>query len=301
MRLLDALRSATERLERAGVEDPHVDAELLVLHAAGLGRLAAYTENPEIDRRLVSRINSLVRRRLRSEPVQYITGSVEFLGLRIRVGKGVLIPRPETELLVQEAVTAVHSSRFKIRGFEKKIEHGTSNAEPVSVLDLCTGSGCIALAIGREFPDARVMATDISAKALRYARRNAEENGIANVEFLKGSLFAPLKKGACFDLIISNPPYVRTAAIDALQPEVRDWEPRAALDGGDDGLGFYRAILDDAAARLNTGGTLLLEIGFDQGAAVNELAIGAGLADVSVIRDYAGLDRIVKARKTLSS
>lgn len=291
MRLLDALRLATEQLERAGLEDPHVDAELLVLHAAGLDRLAAYTENPEIDRLLASRIKSLLRRRLRSEPVQYITGSVEFLGLKIAVGKGVLIPRPETELLVQEAVEA-------LKDFCSL--PGTPHASR-SILDLCTGSGCIALAIGREFPDARVIATDISAKALRYARGNAEENGIANVEFLKGPLFAPLKKQASFDLIVSNPPYVRTAEIDALQPEVHDWEPRAALDGGDDGLDFYRAILADAAGRLNTGGALLLEIGCDQAAAVKELAIGAGLADVSVIRDYAGLHRIVKARKTLSS
>jgi release factor glutamine methyltransferase len=164
MRLLDALKSSTEYLESAGIEDAFVDAELLVLHAAGTERIPAYMENPEIGKGLSAKIRRLARRRAAGEPVQYIIGHVDFLGLRISVGKGVLIPRPETELLAQEAIETVQRSTFCVQG-SHKVQHRTTGIErgPLRILDLCTGSGCIALALAREFPAAAVYAADVSS------------------------------------------------------------------------------------------------------------------------------------------
>src|SRR3990172_9337879 len=193
MRLLDALKSASEYLEKAGVEDPFVDAELLVFHAAGTERLAAYVENPVVPKGLASKIKRLLARRARGEPLQYILGHVDFLGLKIHVGKGVLIPRPETELLVEEAMEEI-----------KKKGPG-----PLHILDLCTGSGCVALALAREFPRAEVYAADVSKTGVRYAKKNAALNGLGNIMFLTGSLFRPVGNDLSFDLITANPPYIK--------------------------------------------------------------------------------------------
>ncbi len=207
MRLLDTIKSSSDYLEKSGIADPLVDAELLVLHAAGMDRLRAYMDNPEADRRLLTRINRLVKRRAGGEPLQYIIGHVDFLGLEIRVGKGVLIPRPETELLVEEAIKTVKRKALGVKSSEKS--PSAISLQPSAFLDLCTGSGCIALALAREFPDAQVYATDVSAKAIKYARDNADRNGIRNVTFLKGSLFTPVAEHMSFDLITANPPYIK--------------------------------------------------------------------------------------------
>jgi release factor glutamine methyltransferase len=278
MRLLDALRSSTEYLEKARIEDAFADSEILVLHAAQVERLAAYMENPEISKGTIARIRRLIRRRAKGEPVQYIVGQVEFLGLKIYVGKGVLIPRPETELLAEEAIKTV-----------------SGVVRPVRVLDLCTGSGCVALAIAKVLSDATVVGTDVSKKALHYARKNARENSVDNVTFLTGSLFSPLKPGIYFDLIVSNPPYVKRSDIRGLQREIREWEPLKALDGGDDGLDFYVKIFSDAGGYLKEGGKIMVELGFGQAAAVSEIARGAGFKNVEARKDYAGIERILKA------
>jgi len=277
MRLLDILRSVTERFEKAGIEDPLADAEVLVFHAAAADRLTAYMRNPETDGRLRARIARLVRRRIAGEPVQYIVGAVEFLGLRISVGKGVLIPRPETELLVREAIGRLRTSGGKDMG--------------LSILDLCTGTGCIALSLARELLSSSVIGTDASKTAIRYAKKNAAANAVANVRFLRGPLFAPVK-GKLFDLLISNPPYIKTNEIDTLQPEIRDWEPREALDGGRDGLDFYRAILSEAGRHLKPGGLLMLELGYDQAGEVRTTAEKEGYSDIELMKDYAGIERI---------
>lgn len=182
MRLLDTIKSSSDYLEKFGVADSLVDAELLVLHASGIERLRAYMDNPETDRRLLSRINRLVKRRAAGEPLQYIIGQLDFLGLEIRVGQGVLIPRPETEMLVEEAISQVRS-KLEVRSC--KNDPSASGLQPSTFLDLCTGSGCIALAMAREFPAAQVYATDISAKAIKYARDNADYNRIRNITFLR--------------------------------------------------------------------------------------------------------------------
>jgi release factor glutamine methyltransferase len=293
MRLLEAIKSASESLEKAGIADSLEEAELLVLHAAGLERLRAYIDNPETDRKTSGRISRLIKRRALGEPVQYIIGKVEFLGLDIRVGKGVLIPRPETELLAEEAIKAVSTQQSACNKKNSLIKHQTSR----SFLDLCTGSGCIALVLAKEFPDALVYATDISQRALKYAKENAGINGIKNITFLKGSLFEPLKKHLKFDLITANPPYIKKLDIPGLQREVRDWEPINALDGGPDGLDFYRQIFAPAPEYLRENGSILVELGFGQSEAVEEIAENNGFRNITVLKDFAGIDRILKAKK----
>lgn len=295
MRLLDIIKKSSGHLEKAGVEDALVDAELLVLHAAGRDRLSAYMDNPEVDRSLVSHIDRLVERRAGGEPLQYIIGHVEFLGLDIRVGKGVLIPRPETELLVEEAIKAVKRNELRVKGEEKNASRITHHASR-SFLDLCTGSGCIALSLAKEFPDAQVYATDVSAKALKYAVGNAGLNGIKNVTFLRGSLFGPLPEHISFDLITANPPYIRSADIAGLQKEVRR-EPVKALNGGADGLDYYRKILSKAAGYMHEGGWIFFELGFGQSEAVAEIAGRSGFRNITIIKDFAGIDRVLKAEK----
>lgn len=282
MRLLDALRSAAERLELAGIDDPLADAEMIVFHFTGTDRLKAYMQNPEIDCRTRSRITRLVNRRAAGEPVQYVVGSVDFHGLHISVGKGVLIPRPETELLVLEAV-----------GELKGVDNTPGD---LGILDLCTGTGCIAISLAREFPHAEIIGTDTSKAALRYARKNAASNGIGNARFMQGSLFQPVK-GMLFDLIISNPPYIRAEEIATLQREVRDWEPREALFGGEDGLDYYRVILREARSYLKEEGLVVLELGYDQAGAVRELAERNGFRDIRIEKDYSGIERIFSARR----
>jgi release factor glutamine methyltransferase len=298
MRLLELLRKTVGRLEAAGIDDALPDAETLVFHAVGMDRLDAYLKNPEIKSSDSARVVRLLRRRLRGEPVQYIVGHIEFLGLTIKVGRGVLIPRPETELLLQEVVKTVKSEETGVRGrnSSSRVTLCASRFTPhhlPSILDLCTGSGCIALALAREFPHAEVFGTDVSKEALAYAKKNAGINGIKNVSFLRGSLFNPVK-GKKFDIITANPPYIRRDEIRTLQREIRDWEPLQALDGGEDGLNFYCQILSAALEYLNPGGNIFLELGYGQAGAVQDLAKAAGLQDVSAIHDYSGVERILK-------
>lgn len=292
MRLLDVLRSMTDLLESEGIEDAFVDSEALVLHASGIDRLKAYTENPEIDDRHVSIIRRLVDRRAKGEPVQYIIGHVEFLGLDIQVGKGVLIPRPETELLALEAVHQLKNEKPEVMDSSPLTPYSS-----LRILDLCTGSGCVALALGRDFPDAEIIGTDISVEALGFAGRNAVANGIDNVVFLKGSLFEPVSGLPPFDLIVSNPPYIRSRDIEGLQREIREWEPLSALDGGEDGLVFYRDIFFGAGPYIGGAGKIIAEIGFDQAEEVREIAERAGFRNISFKEDFAGMERIVKAEK----
>lgn len=286
MNALERLREATGFLKGFGVDDAPREAELIVSHCLEKDRTALYRDNPQISERHLSKIDGLLKRRSKREPLHYILGYVEFYGLKIKVGKGVLIPRPETELLVEEAIKrfTVYGSRF-------------------TVLDLCTGSGCLALALAKEFSDAHVYGTDISEVAIRYAKENAKINGINNVTFLRGSLFKPIKKlftvhrsPFTFDLIVSNPPYIRKNDIKELQPEIREWEPIEALDGGEDGLDYYRAIIPDAKSYLRDGGYIILELGLGHADAVKEMAEDAGFIDISLIRDYAGIERIFIAK-----
>jgi release factor glutamine methyltransferase len=301
MRLLELLKNASAELEKAGIEDPLPDAEMLVFHAVGTDRLDAYVNNPEVKGTDAAKARRLIRRRAKGEPVQYIIGRIEFLGLTIHVGKGVLIPRPETELLVEEVIKTFRSEALVGVRSKTKSSPAVSHAlpltpyPPLSLLDLCTGSGCIALSLAREFPDAEVYGTDLSKEALGYAKKNAKANNIRNVRFFQGSLFAPVK-GRKFHIITANPPYIRRDELDTLQREIRDWEPATALNGGGDGMDFYRLILSSAGEYLEPGGFIFLELGYDQAEAVQKQARAEGLNEAAVINDYAGMGRILKAR-----
>ena len=286
MNALDKIKEVTESLKGFGIEDAHKESEIILTHALKTDRTVLYRDNPAVTGKNIKDIGEILMRRAEREPLQYILGFVEFYGLKIKVGEGVLIPRPETELLAEEV----------IRLF-------TVHCSPFTVLDLCTGSGCLALAIAKRFPDANVYGTDISRDAIRYAKENAELNAIRNVTFLKGSLFEPIKQLVTrhsslvtFDVIVSNPPYIRSGDMPNLQPEINKWEPRNALDGGEDGLSYYRTILSEARGYLMISGVIFLEIGEGQAEEVSGIAMQNGFWNVSVIRDYAGIERIVAAR-----
>jgi release factor glutamine methyltransferase len=300
MKLLDALKTATEFLSKSGIEDPSLNAELIVFHATAIDRLAAYRDNPDITEEQSIMINRFLKRRAQKEPVQYITGAVDFLGLTISVGRGVLIPRPETELLVEEAIREVRNQKSEIRSQKSEAESQypeSIDTDSLRILDLCSGSGCVSLAIARAFPHATVYGTEISRSALDYAVKNAKVNTIANTVFLHGSLFEPVERQLTFDLIISNPPYIKTADMKDLQPEIKDWEPGEALDGGTDGLDFYRLIFKDAPLFLKKSGKIIIEIGHNQAEAVKEIAKESGFQRFMSRKDLAGIERIVTVHR----
>jgi len=255
------------------IESPEKEAEDILLFASSITKNILYRDNPIVTPLIIKKIESITKRRALHEPLQYIFGKIEFLGLTIKVGTGVLIPRPETELVTLEAIN--------------QIKNHCCN----SVLDLCSGSGCIALSIAREFPNICVSATDNSDVTLNYAKDNADQNHIKNVTFIKSSLFDGIISKT-FDLIISNPPYIKTSVINTLQPEIRLYEPIDALDGGEDGLYFYREILKHASKFLNPNGMIILEIGFDQGQDIRIIAKDSGFRHVEIKQDFANKDRI---------
>lgn len=275
MTIRQALQNAAHTLETAGVPDARTDAEWLLSHVTGQSRmelrLAASTE---LTREQERRFSSLLLSRAQREPLQYLLGTQNFYGLPIAVDERALIPRQETEELCQWGLSLLEA------------------LPSPQVLDLCTGSGAIAVALKRLCPRAQVCASDLSAPALSLARENARANG-ADIRFFLGDLWEPLA-GLRFDLIVSNPPYIPSAECGALQAEVLR-EPRMALDGGPDGLAFYRRIAQGAAAHLNPGGWLLLEVGQGEAADVCCLLTVAGLADAAVRRDIYGVARMVGA------
>ncbi|MBM4146340.1 MAG: peptide chain release factor N(5)-glutamine methyltransferase [Nitrospira sp.] len=290
MRARETLQSARELLEMSGLNDADREAEFIVSHCLGIDRLHLYKEDPDIPEKILLQIYEYLRRRAAREPLQYILGYAEFHGLKIKAGPGVLIPRPETELMVEEALRILRNIG-KGKGTEKKSDN-------TKILDLCTGSGCIALALAGEFPDAEVYGTDTSKVAIRYAEENVDRNRIKNVTFLKGNLFDPLKNlDNKFDVIISNPPYIRRADMINLQPEIKDWEPVEALNGGEDGLDYYRIIIPESKNYLKEHGYLVLEIGIGQSDEVKWMAEEAGFQDIIAIRDYSGIERILIANK----
>ena len=269
-------REMSDVLARAGIEDPALEAELLVRHAAGLSRVEYFKREPVPPVREIALENALARR-LAGEPNAYITGSREFFGRQFHVGPDVLIPRPETEMLV-ELVLA------------EQIPAGAI------VADIGTGSGCIAVSVAAERPDFRVVGVDVSASALCIARGNAVVNS-TTVSFIRGNLSHGLARA---DVILANLPYIPAGDIATLQPEVRDWEPRLALDGGPDGLSLIRELVLDCATRLRPR-LLALEVGLGQAERVasllREYSDTPKLRNsVTVLADFAGIPRVVLAR-----
>jgi release factor glutamine methyltransferase len=274
----EVLRLSTAHLERHGSPTARLDAELLLGHALGLGRVELYTgfERPLSEAEL-SDCRELIARRAKREPVAYILGRWGFRGLDLAVDPRVLVPRPETELVVERCLALL-----------------VGVAAP-DVLDLGTGSGAIALALASELPEARVSGCDVSEDALDVARGNGERLGIG-VEWIRSDVFDGLDSRR-FSLVVSNPPYVAEAELAGLDPEVRDWEPRGATVAGATGLEVIERITAEARIALGPGGALVLEIGAGQAGAVAALLEGAGLADVGCQRDHAGIERIVWGRR----
>ena len=223
MTAADKLKDVT--LLFSGIEAPAKEAEILITETLGISKIQLLTAPPEISSKDSDYIDLLAARRLKGEPMHYIIGHVEFHGLRLNVGKGVLIPRPETELMVEEAIKLIHAAARQQSLFGAKPAEAQDDSR-ISILDLCTGSGCIALALAHEIGRAAVIGVDSSESALSYARRNAEENWIDNVTYLQGDLFGPLDSGSRFDLIISNPPYIRSGDMVGVPEGVtaRRWE-----------------------------------------------------------------------------
>lgn len=275
-RVLDWTRG---HFEKQKIDDPRLTSEILLGHVLTLPRVKLYMD---LDRPLskdeLATYRGLIQRRLGGEPTQYLVGSREFYGRRFAVDARVLVPRSETELLVEAVL------------------HDVKKDAPSRVLDVCTGSGCVAITIAAERPQASVWATDLMPGALAVAKQNAEALGLdGRVTFFQGDLLAAVPEGATFDVIVSNPPYVKTAEIATLQREVQK-EPREALDGGADGLDVIRRLVSQALPRLKPGGLLAMEIGEDQGDAVKELMTRAGCRDVRIEKDLARHDRLALGR-----
>lgn len=277
--VLEVLKKTTDFLARHGVENPRLNAELLMGHSLGLKRMQLYLqfERPLAEPEL-AKLRPLVKRRSEREPLQYIVGTTEFSGLTLKVDRRALIPRPETELLVEIAKEA-------------------GAVPPARVLDLGTGTGAIALALAQAFPAATVVATDLSADALALAQENATALGLGErVHWLRSDWFAALPPDEPpFDLIVSNPPYLTEAEVGETEPEVRNFEPRGALTSGPDGLEAIAVIVREARSRLAPGGRLLLETGIAQHARILELTRAAGYAGAESRRDLTGRDRFVSA------
>lgn len=293
----EAYEEGKRALAAAGVEEAELDARLLLEFACGTNRntLLAHPER-EVSPEEETAYRGLIKKRADRIPLQHLTGTQDFMGLEFEVNAHVLIPRQDTEILVEEALRELHDG--------------------MRVLDMCTGSGCILISLLHYSNDCAGVGADISGEALLVAERNAErllggqggaswdggaEEGAAErrAVFVQSDLFEKVK--GQFDMIVSNPPYIRTEVIETLMPEVKEHEPRQALDGSADGLLFYRRIIEGSAQHLKRGGMLFFEIGFDQGEAVKKLMERAGYLEVRVIKDYAGLDRVVCGTRRFAS
>lgn len=265
-------RQGVSELEKAQIEEAALDARLLLEEVCGTDRTALYAHGDmeltgEQERQYLEKI----RRRSERIPLQHILGRTEFMGLTFLVNEDVLCPRPDTEILVEEVLKHLHDG--------------------MRILDIGTGSGCILLSLLHYSNDCQGIGVDISERALQVARENAERLSSEQACFLESDLFDRVE--GAFEIIVSNPPYIRSGDMESLMPEVRNHDPRLALDGGEEGLFFYREISEKAKEYLTGGGMLFYEIGFDQGEPVREIMEKNGFREVEVIKDFSGLDRVV--------
>ena len=261
-----------EQLQKAGITEAELDARLLLEFICHTDRNALYAHgDQEIEEEKMQDFLQLIEKRAVHIPLQHLTGEQNFMGLDFLVNEHVLIPRQDTEILVEEIMRDLHDG--------------------IRILDLCTGSGCILLSLLHYSNDCSGVGVDVSEDALAVARQNADRLAEKQAVFIQSDLFEKVE--GSFDLIVSNPPYIRSQEIAGLMPEVREHEPHLALDGKDDGLHFYREIIKGAMPHLKRGGQLFFEIGYDQGEAVQALLAANGYTEIAVVKDYAGLDRVV--------
>ena len=260
-----------KQLEDAGIEEAALDARLLLEYICHTDRNALLVHGDSVRSDLEEQFyHMVIEKRAQRIPLQHITGQQEFMGLTFKVNEHVLIPRQDTEILVEEAMRYL--------------------SDGMRILDICTGSGCILLSLLKYSNECEGLGVDISENALAVARENAQNLGL-EAEFRYSDLLEKVE--GKFDMIVSNPPYIETAVIDTLMPEVREHEPMLALDGREDGLYFYRRIVEQCTSYMTRGARLFFEIGYDQGEAVKDMMIHKGFCEVEIIKDYAGLDRVV--------
>lgn len=272
MILREAYEEGRQQLEAAGVRDADLDAWYLLEHVTGIDRAAYYADMSKLLSAVhYQRYKHCIEQRAERIPLQHITGVQEFMGLEFEVDEHVLIPRQDTECLIEAAEERLTNSHMKL-------------------LDMCTGSGCILISLIKRQKFERGTGADVSAEALKIARKNAEKHGVA-AEFIGGDLFANIT--GVYDMIVSNPPYIPTGEIEGLEPEVGRHDPALALDGKEDGLHFYRRIIAESPVYLKKSGWLLLEIGCGQGPAVRRMMESADFKEISVVSDLSGLDRVV--------
>jgi len=273
VKICDILNEGIEILSDK-CENVRFEAELLLAACLKKDRIyIAVHINDSVEKDIYTSFISQCKRRADGEPSAYITGSKEFMGLEFCVNPSVLIPRPETELIVEHII-----SRYQDR--------------PVSIIDICTGSGAIACSLAYYLPRAKITATDISSEALNTARINAEKLGVSDrVSFTLHDALGNFEFGKSFDLAVSNPPYIRSDVIETLETNVKNYEPHIALDGGNDGLIFYRNIVDNIESLIISGGELVFEIGCDQGEDLRKI-MSSKFKDIQITKDYAGLDRL---------
>ena len=265
-------RIGKEQLQKADITDAELDARLLLEFICHTDRNALYAHgDQEIEDEKMQDFLQLIEKRAVHIPLQHLTGEQNFMGLDFLVNEHVLIPRQDTEILVEEIMRDLHDG--------------------IRILDMCTGSGCILLSLLHYSNDCVGVGVDVSEDALAVARQNADRLAEKQAVFIQSDLFEKVE--GSFDLIVSNPPYIRSQEIAGLMPEVREHEPHLALDGRDDGLHFYREIIKGAMPHLKRGGQLFFEIGYDQGEAVQALLAANGYTEIAVVKDYAGLDRVV--------
>lgn len=268
------LADGTKMLTQAGIDEAELDARYILEYITGLNSAQYFIHSEDIiEKNKAEEFFRLIERRSKRIPLSYVIGTRDFFGLTFKVDENVLIPEQETELLVEEVI---------------------KHSEGKSVLDMCTGSGCIAISIALFGKPSKVAASDISEKALEVARENAKSLKSGEISFIQGDMFENVTDK--FDIIVSNPPYIETGEIDELMPEVRDYIPRLALDGDIDGLKFYRIISKEAVKKLNKNGRIFYEIGYNQSRAVASILLENGFTDVKIMKDYSGLDRIVMAK-----
>jgi release factor glutamine methyltransferase len=281
----DARAWAIEELKGAQIENPLLTADLLIGHVLGWERVHVLSRTEQlVPEEAWIRLQDLVCRRINREPLQYLTGEQEFYGLVFRVAPGVLIPRPETEILVEKALGLIENRSLS----------------DVRFVDIGTGSGCIAISIAHEIPSALGWAIDISAAALRIARENAIRHKVnERISLVQSDLLECFPPKECFDLVLCNPPYVARRDSGSLPSEVRDYEPREALFGGEDGLEMYRRLLPEVFSRLATGGYLLLEAGAGQAEWIGQQAKKEGFSLEMTVNDLQGIPRCIVARKIL--
>lgn len=309
MNIKECLSIITEQLKENNIDTPAQEAGVLLCHALKCDRTYLYAHpEQELDEPIVEQLLDNAIKRINKIPLQYIVGNTEFMSLTFKVTPSVLIPRQDTELLVETCINLANKGIGDV---------GSRSPRTISILDMCTGSGCIAVSLAWYLGQARLTACDISDAALEVARDNAKNNGVAErITFLQGDLFDALigveqiqaqqiqqiqaqqaQQALSFDIIASNPPYIESETISTLDQEVRSNEPLLALDGGTDGLDFYRRISKESTAYLKQGGYLVLEIGYNQGQSVSTLLTEAGFTNVSVLKDLCNNDRVVLGQK----